>query len=45
MFGDYDFDVIPPLGFLFLDGIASTLTLTGLSALSGLISAPCIDTH
>src|SRR3979490_1936667 len=38
MFGNFDFDVIRrSLGYLFLDGMTFTLTLTGLSALGGLI--------
>src|ERR1700742_3795693 len=38
MFGSFDFDVIRrSLGYLFLDGMTFTLTLTGLGALGGLI--------
>jgi glutamate/aspartate transport system permease protein len=38
MFANFDFDVIRrSLGYLFLDGMTFTLTLTGLSALGGLI--------
>src|SRR6187549_2230245 len=38
MFANFDFDVIRrSLGYLFLDGMAFTLTLTGLSALGGII--------
>src|SRR5215203_7213217 len=38
MFGNLDLDVIRrSLGYLFLDGMAFTLTLTGLSALGGII--------
>jgi len=38
MFAHFDFDVIRrSLGYLFLDGMTFTLTLTGLSALGGLI--------
>jgi glutamate/aspartate transport system permease protein len=38
MFASFDFDVIRrSLGYLFFDGMAFTLTLTGLAALGGLI--------
>jgi His/Glu/Gln/Arg/opine family amino acid ABC transporter permease subunit len=38
MFANFDFDVIGrSLGYLFFDGMTFTLTLTGLSALGGLI--------
>src|SRR5437867_12737628 len=38
MFASFDFDVIGrSLGYLFLDGMTFTLTLTGLAALGGLI--------
>src|SRR6202023_3299810 len=38
MFANFDFDVIRrSLGYLFFDGMTFTLTLTGLSALGGLI--------
>ena len=38
MFANFDFDVIRrSLGYLFLDGMTFTLTLTGLGALGGLI--------
>src|SRR5260370_35255367 len=38
MFTNFDFDVIRrSLGYLFFDGMTFTLTLTGLSALGGLI--------
>src|SRR3979411_2394764 len=38
MFATFDFDVIRrSLGYLFFDGMTFTLTLTGLSALGGLI--------
>src|ERR1700716_510214 len=38
MFSDFDFDVIRrSLGYLFLDGMTFTLTLTGLAAFGGLI--------
>jgi glutamate/aspartate transport system permease protein len=38
MFSNFDFDVIRrSLGYLFLDGMTFTLTLTGLSALGGLV--------
>src|SRR6195952_3777080 len=38
MFASFDFDVIRrSLGYLFLDGMTFTLTLTGLSALGGII--------
>src|SRR4029078_8764973 len=38
MFATFDFDVIRrSLGYLFLDGMAFTLTLTALSALGGII--------
>lgn len=38
MFSDFDFDVIRrSLGYLFIDGMTFTLTLTGLSAAGGLI--------
>ena len=38
MFANFDFDVIRrSLGYLFLDGMTFTLTLTGLSALGGLV--------
>ena len=38
MFANFDFDVIRrSLGYLFLDGMTFTLTLTGLSALGGIV--------
>src|ERR1700710_3256077 len=38
MFSNFDFDVIRrSLGYLFLDGMVFTLTLTGLAALGGLV--------
>ena len=38
MFSNFDFDVIRrSLGYLFLDGMTFTLTLTGLSAVGGLV--------
>ena len=38
MFSNFDFDVIRrSLGYLFFDGMTFTLTLTGLSALGGLV--------
>src|ERR1700710_2876335 len=38
MFASFDFDVIRrSLGYLFLDGMTFTLTLTGLAALGGII--------
>ena len=38
MFANFDFDVIRrSLGYLFLDGMTFTLTLTGLASLGGLI--------
>src|SRR3954454_25145936 len=38
MFSNFDFDVIRrSLGYLFLDGMTFTLTLTGLSAIGGLV--------
>ena len=38
MFANFDFDVIRrSLGYLFFDGMAFTLTLTGLAALGGLV--------
>src|SRR6201989_1843506 len=38
MFSSFDFDVIRrSLGYLFLDGMTFTLTLTALSALGGLV--------
>src|ERR1700730_2323535 len=38
MFSNFDFDVIRrSLGYLFIDGMTFTLTLTGLGALGGLI--------
>src|ERR1700712_998883 len=38
MFANFDFDVIRrSLGYLFLDGMVFTLTLTGLAALGGLV--------
>src|SRR6267143_6691624 len=38
MFANFDFDVIRrSLGYLFFDGMTFTLTLTGLSALGGLV--------
>src|SRR3979411_2302205 len=38
MFATFDFDVIRrSLGYLFFDGMTFTLTLTGLSALGGLV--------
>src|SRR5437868_2955625 len=38
MFASFDFDVIRrSLGYLFIDGMTFTLTLTGLAALGGLV--------
>ncbi|MEO8322368.1 MAG: ABC transporter permease subunit, partial [Bradyrhizobium sp.] len=38
MFSNFDFDVIRrSLGYLFLDGMTFTLTLTALSAVGGLV--------